>query len=58
MSIIILTVEVEIKNNGERTHKIAADFEARVNDLLEEGGITGETEAEVVRRLINVHWTE
>lgn len=58
MSIIILTVEVEIKNNGESTRKIAADFEARVNDLLEEGGITGETEAEVVRRLINVHWTE
>lgn len=58
MSTIIVTIGVELQNNGECTRKLAADFEARINDMLEEGAITGETEAEVIRRVVRVHYTE
>lgn len=58
MAVIILSVEVHLDLNGEKLHNIAAEFESRVNDLLEEGAITGGTEAEVNARTINVVFTE
>lgn len=58
MAVIILSVEVHLDLNGEKLRNIAADFESRVNDLLEEGAITGETAAEIQSRSINVEFTE